>query len=61
MCLGERPLKEPMDDEAGAHPMSNVWHIYRLSHEQKPPTFHDTGCLIGILITYNGFMIIIPT
>lgn len=35
MCLGERPLKEPMDDKAGAHPMSNVWHIYRLSHEQN--------------------------
>ena len=25
-------------------------HVYHVSYEKNPPTFHFTGCLIGILI-----------
>lgn len=27
--------------------------MYQMSHEENPPTFHNTSCLIGIMVYQN--------
>ena len=38
--------------------ISFFFETSQLSHEKNPPTFHHTGCLIGILILvyYNPYI-----